>query len=132
MSRMTISGFSTSPMSFSTPTRQCLMKNGVPPLHPAASAPCRSAGNIARTLASTAAALNPSPTTTWMFGGSEHDGEVLNSVLIGAGMIGVTGVHSHGQAGEFAHEVIFEAGTLNLLGVVEILRTDEAYDRVHL
>jgi hypothetical protein len=47
-------------------------------------------------------------------------------------MIGVTGVYPHGQAREFAHEVIFEASALNLLGVVEILRANEAHDRVHL
>ena len=55
-------------MSLRTPTRQYLMKKGVPRLRPAACAPWRRMGSISRTLASTAAALRPSPTTICSWG----------------------------------------------------------------
>ena len=65
-------------------------------------------------------------------GGGEHDRQVLDGVLVGAGVIGVAGIAAHRDAGQLAHEVIFEPGALDLARIVQIFRTDEANDRVDL
>ena len=52
-------------MSFITPTRQLVTKNGVPMLKPAELRPWVITGRMSARLLSIAAALSPSPTTIW-------------------------------------------------------------------
>ena len=63
-------------------------------------------------------------------GGGEEDGQVLDVVLVGLHVVGVAGVAAHGDAGELAHEVVLQARPDDLLGVVKILRPDEAHHRI--
>lgn len=62
--------------------------------------------------------------------GAEHGEEGVHVVLVGFGVVGVADVAAHGEAEEFAAEVVFEAGAEDLLAVVEILGTDETDDGV--
>ena len=41
-------------------------------------------------------------------------------------MVGVAGVAAHGDAGQFAHKVVFQSGADDLLGIVQILGADKA------
>jgi len=63
-------------------------------------------------------------------GGAEHGEEGVYVVLVGFGVVGVADVAAHGEAEEFAAEVIFEAGAEDLFSIVEIFGTNEAYDCV--
>jgi len=62
--------------------------------------------------------------------GAEHGEECVHVVLVGFGVVGVADVAAHGEAEEFAAEVVFEAGAEDLFAVVEVLGADEAYDGV--
>jgi hypothetical protein len=62
--------------------------------------------------------------------GAEHGEECVHVVLVGFGVIGVADVAAHGEAEEFAAEVVFEACAEDLLAVVEVFGADEAYDCV--
>ena len=63
-------------------------------------------------------------------GGAEHGEECVHVVLVGFGVVGVADVAAHGEAEEFAAEVVFEASAEDLFAVVEVLGADEAYDGV--
>jgi hypothetical protein len=62
-------------------------------------------------------------------GGEQHD-QVLVRVLIGLGVVRVAAIDAHRDAGELAHEVVFEAGADDLAAVVEVFRADEADDGI--
>ena len=63
-------------------------------------------------------------------GGSEEGEEGVHVVLIGLSVVGVADVAAHGEAEEFAAEVIFKGGAGDLFAVVEVFRADEADDGV--
>ncbi len=63
--------------------------------------------------------------------GAEQSQQGIHVILIGLGVVGVADVAAHGQAEQFAAEVVFEAGAHDLLAVVQILGSDEADHRVH-
>ncbi len=65
-------------------------------------------------------------------GSGQHDGQVFDGVLVGAGMVGVAGVAAHRDAGQLAHEMVFQTGALDLAGIVEIFWADKADDGVDL
>ncbi len=60
-------------------------------------------------------------------GGAEHGEECVHVILVGFGVVGVADVAAHGEAEEFAAEVVFEASAEDLFAVVEVLRADKAY-----
>ena len=64
-------------------------------------------------------------------GGGQQDGQILDIALIGLHVVGVAGVAAHGYAGELAHEVVLQAGSDDLLGIVEVFRADKAHHCVH-
>ena len=63
-------------------------------------------------------------------GGRQQKHEIVGGILVRGGVIGVADIAAHGQAQQFAHEVIFQAGADDLPLVVEIFRADEADDAV--
>ena len=67
----------------------------------------------------------------WLASGAEQGEDRIHVVLVGLGMVGVADVHPHRQAQQLAAEMILQRRAQDLLAVVQILRTDEADDRVH-
>ena len=61
---------------------------------------------------------------------AEQREQSVHVVLVGFGVVGVADVAAHGEAEEFAAEVVFQAGADDLLAVVQILGADEADDGV--
>jgi hypothetical protein len=55
----------------------------------------------------------------------------IHIVLVGLGVVGIADIAAHGQAEQFAAEMIFEAGAGDLFAVVQVLGPDEAHHRVH-
>jgi hypothetical protein len=51
--------------------------------------------------------------------------------MIGFGVVGIADIAPHGDAEQFAAEVIFHRGAQDLFAVVKVLGTDEAHHRVH-
>ena len=52
--------------------------------------------------------------------------QIFDVILISFHVIGITGIDSHGQPREFAHEVIFQSSPGHLSCVVQIFRPDES------
>ena len=63
-------------------------------------------------------------------GASKQQRQIFNVVLVGHHVVGVAAVAAHGNAGQLAHEVVFQTCADNLLAVVKVLGSDEADDRV--
>jgi hypothetical protein len=57
--------------------------------------------------------------------------QVVHVVLVGFGVVGVAHVAAHGQAQEFAAEMVFQTGADDLLAVVQIFGADETHHRIH-
>jgi hypothetical protein len=64
-------------------------------------------------------------------GGGQQQRLVLEVVVVAAHVVRGAGVDAHRQPEQLAHEVVLEAGALDLRGVVQVLGPDEADDRVH-
>ncbi len=63
-------------------------------------------------------------------GGGEQGEQGVHVVLVGVDVVGVADIDPHGEAEEFAAEVVFEAGADDLFAVEEVLGPDEADDGV--
>ena len=57
----------------------------------------------------------------------EQSCQVLDIILVCLHVVRVACVTSHRNTGQLAHEVVLKTCTGNLLGIVQILRSDESY-----
>ena len=57
--------------------------------------------------------------------------QIFNVVLVSLHVVGVATVATHGNAGEFAHEMVLQTGAGYLPGIVQILRANETHHGVH-
>ena len=62
---------------------------------------------------------------------SQKAGQIFNIVLVRLHVIGVAAVAAHADTCQLAHEVILQPRPGDLAGIVEVLRADEAHNRIY-